>query len=498
MLGILWTVAYVFIVIVLSIYGGHRLWTVFLYLRNRGARMEPLKRFSDLPFVTVQLPVYNERYVVERLIRSVANMDYPRDRFQIQVLDDSTDATTEIARESVADLKDQGYDIELIHRTDRRGFKAGALEAALQSARGSYIAIFDADFLPPKNLLREAIHFFTDSSVGMIQTRWGHLNRNYSILTRIQALLLDGHLLIEQTVRSRTGRFFNFNGTAGIWRKEAIRDAGGWQHDTLTEDLDLSYRAQMKGWKFVFLPHLVTPAELPVDMTAFKTQQHRWAKGAVQTCKKLLPTLWRTRLPFKVKIEATFHLTSNFAYLFLLLMALLIRPDPAYGGFEWTSFLAFHLPVFTMSSLSIAIFYGVVLCEIGVKPWKMLFYMPSLFALGIGLSINNAKAVMEALLNRSSSFARTPKYGIGNRSQSGWKEKTYVSSRSLMPLIELLLSCYYVFIVYLAWCYRMWLSLPFLFLFLIGFGYVAYLSLFQRGWGMRGEAVFKKVAESSK
>src|SRR3954468_14222973 len=270
------TICYLSVLLVLSAYGVHRYFIVYLYWKNRKREMIPLSRFEQLPKVTMQLPIFNEVYVVERLLKSVSEIDYPKDKLQIQVLDDSTDDTRQLTATCVAELQSRGFNVELIQRTDRTGFKAGALETGLASAEGEFVCILDADFVPGPDLLKRTVHFFTDPKVGMIQTRWGHLNRGYSLLTRVQAMFLDGHLLLEQTARSRSGRFFNFNGTAGLWRRSCIDEAGGWQHDTLTEDLDLSYRAQLAGWKFIFLPDVITPAELPVDMNGFKSQQHRW------------------------------------------------------------------------------------------------------------------------------------------------------------------------------------------------------------------------------
>src|SRR5438270_244510 len=276
---VIWTACYLAVLIGLSAYGVHRYFIIYLFLKNRKRAAVPAGRFRQLPKVTVQLPIFNEVYVVERLLRSVSEVDYPRNLLQIQVLDDSTDDTRAVTASSVKELRQRGFDVQLIHRVDRTGFKAGALAFGLESAAGEFICILDADFVAPPDLLQRTIHFFTDPKIGMIQSRWGHLNRGYSLLTRMQAMFLDGHLLLEQTARSRSGRFFNFNGTAGLWRRSCIEEAGGWQHDTLCEDLDLSYRAQLAGWKFIFLPDVVTPAELPVDMNGFKSQQHRWTNG---------------------------------------------------------------------------------------------------------------------------------------------------------------------------------------------------------------------------
>src|SRR3954469_14421358 len=286
---LIWTICYLSVLVGLSAYGIHRYFIIYLFLKNRKRAPVPVSRFEQLPKVTVQLPIFNEIYVVQRLLRSVSELDYPRDRLQIQVLDDSTDETRDITAKCTEELRSRGFNVDLIQRVDRTGFKAGALATGLDQAEGEFVCILDADFVPNPDLLMRTVHFFTDPKVGMIQTRWGHLNRGYSLLTRVQAMFLDGHLLLEQTARSRSGRFFNFNGTAGLWRRSCIEDAGGWQHDTLTEDLDLSYRAQLKGWRFIFLADQVTPAELPVDMNGFKSQQHRWTKGSIQTCKKLLP-----------------------------------------------------------------------------------------------------------------------------------------------------------------------------------------------------------------
>ena len=277
-----WFVSYVLVLVGLSAYSFHRLGIVFLYLKHSRKKPVAQKAFEELPVVTVQLPVFNERHVVKRLLKAVSKMEYPKDKLHIQFLDDSTDDTTEIAREECARLSSEGFDVEFIHRADRSGFKAGALENGMETVKGEFIFILDADFVPNPNVLMEMVHHFTDEKVGLIQTRWGHLNRTFNLLTRVQAMFLDGHLELEQTARNRSGRFFTFNGTAGIWRKSCIVDAGGWEHDTLTEDMDLSYRAQLKGWRFIFLNEVETPAELPVDMNGFKNQQHRWTKGSIQ------------------------------------------------------------------------------------------------------------------------------------------------------------------------------------------------------------------------
>ena len=394
------------------------------------------------------------------------------------MLDDSTDDTRELIEKEVAVLRKRGLDVRLLHRTDRTGFKAGALENGMFSARGEFIFILDADFLPQADILQRTIHYFTDPGVGMIQTRWGHLNRTYSLLTRVQAMFLDGHLLLEQTARSRSGRFFNFNGTAGIWRRTCIEGSGGWQHDTLTEDLDLSYRAQLAGWRFIFLANVVTPAELPVDMNGFKSQQHRWTKGSIQTCKKILPRILRSHLPWKIKLEAFLHLTSNFSYLLLAFLCVLLQPTAQSGG-GWSRFLLLDLPIFLAASVSVAVFYICAQRELYPRTWmKEILMLPLLIALGIGLSLNNARAVLEAIFNRGSAFVRTPKYGIERSSQS-WRNCNYRPIKSILPVLELGFAVYFTYFVVNAVVAGQYTTLPFLFLFQLGFCYVAFCSLSQ-------------------
>jgi hypothetical protein len=321
------------------------------------------------------------------------------------------------------------------------------------------------------------MHFFTDEKIGLVQTRWGHINRDYSLLTKIQAMFLDGHLVVEQVARSRSGRFFNFNGTGGVWRKQTIIDAGGWQHDTLTEDLDLSYRAQMKGWKFIFLNDVVTPAELPVDMNGFKSQQHRWTKGSIQTCRKLLGPIWRSNQPLLIKIEATVHLTSNFAYLLLLFLCFLVWPgagsDVQMGG--WRAWLV-DLPVFALTSLSVGCFYLTSQAGAYHSWWKRAIFLPGALALGIGMAINNGRAVMEALLKQESPFVRTPKYGIEKKGQD-WKRAKYKSLKSIGLGLEIALALYFTAVTYFGILKNQWLSVPFYLLFMGGFWYVVAGSL---------------------
>ncbi len=477
---IIWAVCYLVVLSGLCLYGLHRYAIVYLFLKYRKNAPRAIGEFKELPKVTVQLPIYNEFYVVERLLKAVSALDYPRELLQIQVLDDSTDETRDISEARVKELKERGFKVELIHRSNRAGFKAGALETGLQSCEGEFILILDADFVPTTDLLKKTVHYFTDPGVGMLQTRWGHLNRTYSLFTRVQAMFLDGHLLLEQTARSRSGRFFNFNGTAGLWRRACIESSGGWQHDTLTEDLDLSYRAQLKGWKFIFLSDLVTPAELPVDMNGFKSQQHRWTKGSVQTCKKLLPAIWRSTLPVRIKVEATAHLTSNFAYLLLAFLCVLLHPvTGGLGHGVWRSILI-DIPVFFAASLSVGVFYICAQRELYPKTWaKEILLMPFLLALGIGLSLNNAKAVLEAVFNRPSEFKRTPKYGIEGKSTRAWRTSRYLPLATILPVAEFAFAIYFTYFMVSAVIHRQYFSLPFLMLFEIGFWYVALTSVAQ-------------------
>src|SRR4051812_30982134 len=475
----IWTICYLSVLFGLSAYGIHRYAIIYLFLKNRKREPKPVSRFEQLPKVTIQLPIFNEFYVVERLLRSVSELDYPRDRLQIQVLDDSTDDTCDLTSNCAENLRARGFNVDLIRRVDRTGFKAGALAVGLEAAAGEFVCILDADFVPPPDLLKKTIDFFTDPNVGMIQTRWGHLNRGYSLLTRVQAMFLDGHLLLEQTARSRSGRFFNFNGTAGLWRKKCIEEAGGWQHDTLTEDLDLSYRAQLAGWKFIFLTDVVTPAELPVDMNGFKSQQHRWTKGSIQTCKKLLPRIWRSSLPLPIKIEATGHLMSNFAYLLLACLCVLLHPSSGGPQSGWMRMLLIDVPIFLTASVSVAVFYICAQRELYPRTWmKEILLLPALIALGVGLSINNARAVLEAIFNHHSEFKRTPKYGIERKAQP-WRTCKYMPLKSLLPIAEMAFAIYFSYFLWFAIEHRQWISVPFLAMFQLGFLYVSLSSFSQ-------------------
>jgi cellulose synthase/poly-beta-1,6-N-acetylglucosamine synthase-like glycosyltransferase len=473
--------AYFFVLIVLAIYGWHRYYLVYLYMRNRGKEPKPGPALDPLPVVTIQLPLYNEMYVTDRLIAAVSDIDYPRDRLEIQVLDDSTDETRSIAELAVRRFAAQGIDIKFLHRADRRGYKAGALEAGLKTARGEFIAIFDADFIPSRDFLLRLVPHFRDPQIGMVQARWGHINQDYSLLTKIQSILLDGHFVLEHGGRNRSGRFFNFNGTAGIWRRAAIDDAGGWQHDTLTEDLDLSYRAQLRGWRFVFVSDVIAPAEVPVEMNAFKSQQFRWAKGSIQTCRKLLPTILRSNQPLGVKAEAFFHLTANFNYPFMCVLSVLMFPAMVIRyNMGWYEMLLIDVPLFFAATFSVCNFYMVCQREIHRDDWRArIKYLPFLMSIGIGLSINNTRAVIEALFNKQSEFTRTPKYRIEGDGDE-WVGKKYRQSVAVQPLIELALGLYFTATVFYALANQIYGTVPFLVLFQIGFLYTGLLSIVQQ------------------
>jgi cellulose synthase/poly-beta-1,6-N-acetylglucosamine synthase-like glycosyltransferase len=487
-------VAYFFVLSILGIYGWHRYFIVYQYMKHRDQAPRQPPPPLEWPVVTVQLPIYNEMYVVDRLVDAVCAMDYPRDRLEIQVLDDSTDETREIAELAVRRQAQRGFDIAYIHRTNRTGYKAGALEAGLVEARGEFIAIFDADFVPPADFLTRTIPHFRDDRTAVVQARWGHLNQGYSLLTKVQAVMLDGHFVLEHGGRNRSGCFFNFNGTAGVWRREAIVDAGGWQHDTLTEDLDLSYRAQLRGWKFIFVPDIVTPAEVPVEMNGFKSQQHRWAKGSIQTCRKLLPYILLADLPWKVKMEAFFHLTANFNYLLMIVLSALMFPAMVFRyEMGWTEMLLIDIPLFAAATLSVFNFYLISQRE-AYPDWKSrVKYLPVVMAIGIGLSVNNAKAVLEALFGQSGEFARTPKYGIERR-QDDWSTKKYRQPMTIQPFVELGLGLYFSATVAYALANDIYGTLPFLMLFQFGYLYMGLVSIFQQ---FRSEDVLVKATETA-
>jgi cellulose synthase/poly-beta-1,6-N-acetylglucosamine synthase-like glycosyltransferase len=473
-------VAYLAVLGLLSVYGIHRYFILYLYYRYYKRRVRPAPpplAKKDYPTVTVQLPIFNEYYVAARVIESIGQLDYPREKLTIQVLDDSTDHTTEISQEAAGRLRRQGFNVVYLHREDREGFKAGALKAGLEKSTDELVAIFDADFIAPPEFLERIVPHFQDPQVGMVQSRWGYLNREYSLLTRLQSILLDGHFMLEHTARNFSGRFFNFNGTGGVFRRRAILDAGGWDGATLTEDLDLSYRCQIAGWKFVYLPDLVCKSELPVDIYGFKTQQHRWTKGSIQVGKKLIPTLWRTSLPLRVKLEATFHLSANLCYLLVVLLSallplsLVLRYHLLLQGIEM-----WEIVVFLFTTASVFLFYVTSQREL-YTDWRWrLKDIPFILALGIGMCINNAWAVAEALLSRDTPFVRTAKYRIETMKDS-WKGKIYrsVNRRSLM--LEFAFAVYMCATLLVLILLKNWGALPYLLLFVVGYLYIFGLSI---------------------
>ncbi len=476
-------VAYFFVLCILGIYGWHRYYLVFQYMKHKDRVPGPPPAVAEWPVVTIQLPIYNEMYVADRVIAAACAIDYPAEKLEIQVLDDSTDETRQIAELAVRRQAARGIDIKYLHRADRTGFKAGALAAGLKVARGAFIAIFDADFVPSRDFLRRTVPYFTDAGLAVVQARWGHLNQDYSLLTRVQAVLLDGHFVLEHGARNRSGCFFNFNGTAGVWRAAAITDAGGWQHDTLTEDLDLSYRAQIRGWRFLFLPDLVTPAEVPVEMNAFKSQQFRWAKGSIQTCRKVLPELLQADLPRKVKVEAFFHLTANFNYLLMLVLSALMFPAMVVRyNMGFAEMLLIDIPLFAAATLSVFNFYLISQREVYPDWRSRAKALPIVMAVGIGLAVNNAKAVIEAIRGRESDFMRTPKYGI-EHAKDDWQHKKYHQALPIQPMIEIALGVYFTATVVYAVANGIYGTLPFLVLFQFGFLYTGLMSILQQAGG---------------
>lgn len=464
---------------VLFAFGLHGLVMIYYYHKTQKiVHKEPVSYGDDLPVVTIQLPFYNELYVVDRLVKAVCEIEYPKEKLEIQLLDDSTDETVEISKRLVAEYAAQGFDIKHIHRVNRQGYKAGALKDGLVTARGEFVAIFDADFVPKKEFLLKTVPYFTDSEVGMVQTRWEHLNEEYSFLTRAQALALDGHFVIEQQIRHKAGFFINFNGTAGIWRKSTIEDAGNWHSDTLAEDLDLSYRAQLKGWRFVFLNDVTSPAELPADINSLKTQQFRWTKGAVETAKKLLPMVWKSGLSIKTKLESTVHLTSNIVFPFIMLVAFLNVPlviiKNEVGGYDaYFSIMS----VFVLASISSFLFYTYAQRAIHLDWQRRLLLFPVFMAGSMGLAVNNTRAVFEALIGYKTEFKRTPKYRIEDNSDQ-WKKKRYVQKKlSWIVIVELAFAAYFVFGIATSIAYLEIAAIPFQLLFLIGFGTVGTMSL---------------------
>ncbi|MEO7110120.1 MAG: glycosyltransferase [Polyangiaceae bacterium] len=492
--------AYFAVLLLLSMYGLHRSHLVITVLRHRkvlkarqSVPIDMTLTSADLPHVTVQLPLFNEATVAPRLLDHVARIDYPRDRLEIQVLDDSTDETRQLVMAHVARLRENSdLDIVYIHRVDRTGYKAGALDAGLNVAKGEIVAIFDADFLPQPDFLRAIVSDFSDPKVGMVQARWGHMNRNHSLLTRVQALMLDGHHLVENRARAAAGWLFNFSGTGGAWRKEAIISAGGWQHDTLTEDLDLSYRAQMAGWKFIYRETVVTPAELPEDVSAFRAQQYRWAKGTVQTARKLLKRVLTSDLTFAQRAEAFFHFTPHFAYPLMVFLSLLLLPAlilmPATNP---RAMLLIDLPLCIGTTGSLAMFYAMAELAQGRRRRDALLVLPALLALGAGLAPHLTKAVVEGLRSMSGEFVRTPKKGVVGGHQR-------YHARSDVPVTEIFLGLFSLASVVASIETGHWFATPFAMIFTFGYGYVATLVMTEQNAGRRAATAVEVEAAADR
>ncbi|MEO0453198.1 MAG: glycosyltransferase [Verrucomicrobiota bacterium] len=473
----IWLFFMVPVAVGLLVFGVHRMLLLVRLWQYRDREETGAEPDADQvwPKVTIQLPVYNERFVIKRLIEKVTAIEYPQDRLEIQVLDDSTDETYDQIADEVKQLQSEGFPIQHIHRTDRRGYKAGALEAGLQTATGDFIAVFDADFVPCPQFLKRLIPAFKDEKVGIVQARWTYLNRAQNILTRLQAILLDGHFFIEQASRYRSQLFCNFNGTAGIWRKSCIEDAGGWNANTLTEDLDLSYRAQRKGWKFVYRGDVEVASELPADMASFKSQQYRWAKGAIETSLLQLPALLVGRHPLRVKLEAFMHLLSNAAYILVAVLALVLLPHmPASPAYElWHAILTWLL---ALASVFHFLYFAMVLRLSGQPLIRILLYIPGLIIMGVSLAVNNSRAVFEALIKRRTEFIRTPKTGERELATSS----AYSARHGWIVLVELGCMIYYAALLMKAILVNEWESVPIFSLFMVGFAFASMHALSDR------------------
>lgn len=465
-------IGYFFSLFILFVFGCHGFIMMFYHHKYKDVKPKEDPNFKMDRHVTIQLPLFNELYVVERLIDAVCKIDYPKDKLEIQVLDDSTDETVQIAANMVALKQKEGFDIVHITRVNRQGFKAGALKEGLEKAKGEFVAIFDADFIPKVDFLKKTLKFFSDDKVGMVQTRWEHLNGDYSVITKAQALALDGHFVIEQTVRNKAGFFIQFNGTGGIWRKHCIEDAGNWHSDTLTEDMDLSYRAQLNGWRFVFLKDFTSPAELPAEINALKAQQFRWTKGAIETSKKILPLVWKSKVPLRIKLQATFHLTNNFAFPFILLTAILNVPLTFIKNSGSHELYFGLMSVFVLAFISSFLFYFYSQKDIRTDWRKRILLFPLFMAGSMGLAVNNSRAVFEGLMNRKSEFVRTPKAGE-EKSTKQYLQKKIDSS----TIVEFILAVYCLVGILASIYFMEFANLPFQILFFTGFAFMSYASL---------------------
>jgi len=485
---------YTICLLLIFMYAIAQLNLLFNYLKFKNKKDNaPKFDFSnpdEIPYVTIQLPVYNELYVMKRLLKNIAKLEYPREKLEIQVLDDSTDESVAMTAKQIKKIQRKGIDIQHIRRTNRKGFKAGALKEGLKTAKGEFIAIFDADFLPQKEWLYETVPYFKNSEIGVVQTRWGHINRNYSTLTKIQAFALDAHFTLEQVGRNSRGHFINFNGTAGVWRKECIYDAGNWEGDTLTEDLDLSYRAQLKKWKFKYLENVVTPAELPIIISAARSQQFRWNKGGAENFQKMMRRVIMSKnIPFRTKIHSLLHLLNSSMFTCIFLVAVLSIPM-LYIKNEYAHLRNYFyvMSFFVLSSLIFFVCYWQMYKNIYGAGFKNFFrYIGAFFtffSIAMGFSLHNTIAVLEGHLGKKSEFVRTPKFNIKNI-KDGWKTNKYIKKKpSVHVILEGLLAIYFIFGMYSAFVVGDqggdFGLFPFHFMLFIGFSYVFFKSIFSK------------------
>ena len=477
-------VVYFFSLTCILLFSLFQLQLAYYYIKTRRKRNTNFVKPEmpvPCPFVTIQLPIYNERYVVERLLENIAKIDYPIEKFEIQILDDSTDETSDIISNKIAELTDKQLNISYIHRTNRLGFKAGALKEGLKTSKGELVVIFDADFLPDPDFLLNTIPYFSDERIGAVQTRWGHLNRDYSLLTQLQAFALDVHFTIEQGGRDSKGYFIGFNGTAGVWRRTAIIDAGNWEADTLTEDLDLSYRAQLKGWKFKYLENVVTPGELPVDLNAIKVQQFRWMKGGAQNFLKNSKKVLKAPIPFMTKVNGLFHLLNGTIFIFSFLVSMLSYPVMLIQK-DHSEFIPLFSAgsVFILPTLILLLYYGITYFSSNhsfrsVLLFPVYFWLFLVFILG--LSLNNVIAVGEAFFGIKSSFLRTPKFNIRSKSDS-WVQNKYLTERvNYITILEIIIALFFLYCIITSMEMRYYSLLYFHIMLFFGFGTISFLSI---------------------
>lgn len=473
------TILYTLSLLYLFLFSMGQLHLTLIYLkRAKNAKPEPSVTDFE-PFVTIQLPIYNEKYVVERLIDAVSKIDYPREKMEIQILDDSTDETSGIIYQKLEWLKNFRFDIKHIHRRSRSGFKAGALEEGLQTAKGEFIVIFDSDFIPGEDFLKKTLPYFADPTTGVVQTRWGHINKDYSLITQLQAFGLDAHFSIEQSARNAAGSFINFNGTSGIWRKACITDAGGWSADTLTEDLDLSYRAQLKGWRFKYLEDVVTPGELPVLMPVIKLQQYRWNKGAAETARKIMGRVLHSKLSPVQKVHAFLHLCNSSVFVALFVAALLSLPVLYFKNSSSAISVLFNIGgILLLGFLSVAVFYWTATRRFYPNAGKkFIILFPAFLIVSMGLSLHNSIAVIEGWMGIKTPFLRTPKFNIIHK-QDPWMQNTYVNPNiNLITLMEGFLCVYFIFAIIKGFQIQDNALLIFHLMLALGFGSVFFLSI---------------------